>query len=173
MRNRIMAKLLTLRSLEEGRAETELANQRRLRQACLDALHAHETREHVASHVLHHALAIGDRSEAISAEMALAYSPLKRGILQRQLAPLERSVESAAAAWQHSRARRLQIETVLETEAAKCRCEAQIREQKALDAWFLSSRPVRRAARADENVQRESGNGTRHDGMVRATTVEE
>ena len=167
-----MAKLLTLRSLEEGRAETELANQRRLRQACLDALHAHQARKHVASHALHHALAIGDRSEAISAEMALAYIPLKRGILQRQLAPLERSVESAAAAWQHSRARRLQIETVLETEAAKRRCEAQIREQKALDAWFLS-RPVRRAARADENVQREPGNGASHNGMVRATNIEE
>jgi flagellar export protein FliJ len=168
-----MAKLLTLRSLEEGRAETELANQRRLRQACLDALHAHETREHVALHALHHALAIGDRSEAISAEMALAYSPLKRGILQRQLAPLERSVESAAAAWQHSRARRLQIETVLETEDARWRREAQIREQKTLDAWFLSSRPVRRTINADENSHRESRNGTRHDGIVRATSIEE
>jgi flagellar export protein FliJ len=173
MSNRTMTKLLTLRAIEEGRAETELAKQRQLRQACLDALHAHQARKHVASRALHHALAIGDRSEAISAEMALAYGPLERRILQRQLAQLERSVESAAAVWQHSRVRRLQIETVLETEDARRRREAQIREQKTLDAWFLSSRPVRRTVNADENSQRKPGNGTRHDGTVRATSIEE
>jgi flagellar export protein FliJ len=173
MSNRTMKKLLTLRAIEEGRAETELAKQRQLRQACLDALHAHQARKHVASRALHHALAIGDRSEAISAEMALAYGPLERRILQRQLAQLERSVESAATAWQHSRVRRLQIETVLETEHARRRREVQIREQKTLDAWFLSSRPVLLTVHADENFQREPGNGARHDGTARATGIEE
>jgi flagellar export protein FliJ len=173
MSNRTMTKLLGLRALEEGRAETELAKQRQLRQSCLDALHAHQARKQVASRALHHALAIGDRSEAISAEMALAYGPLERRTLQRQLAELERSVETATAAWRHSRVRRLQIETVLETEHARGRRQTQIREQKTLDAWFLSSRPVRRTVDADENSQREPGNGTRHDGTVRATSIEE
>jgi flagellar biosynthesis chaperone FliJ len=173
MSDRTMKKLLTLRAVEEGRAETELAKQRQLRQACLDALHAHQDRKHLASRALHHALAIGDRSEAISAEMALAYGPLELRILQAQLAQLERSVESAATAWQHSRMRRLQIETVLETEEARRKREAQIREQKKLDAWFLSSRLVLRTVNADENSQREPGNGTGHDGTVRATSIEE
>ncbi len=172
MSNRTIKKLLTLRAMEEGRAETELAKQRQLRQACLDALHAHQATQHDASRALHHALAIGDRSEAISAEMALAYGPLERRILQTQLGQLERSVESAATAWQHSRVRRLQIETVLETEDARRRRESQIREQKTLDAWFLSSRPLRRTANADENSQREPGNGSGHDGTVRATSIE-
>ena len=168
-----MKKLLTLRVIEEGRAETELAKQRQLRQACLDALHAHQSRKHVASRALHHGLAIDDRPEAISAEMALAYSPLERRILQMQLAQLELSVESAAAAWQHSRVRRLQIETVLEKDDARDRREAHVREQKTLDAWFLSSGPVRRTVHADENFQREPRNGAKHDGTVRATSNEE
>lgn len=173
MSKRTLKKLLTLRAIEEARAETELAKQRQLRQACLDALHAHQTRKHVASRALHRALEIGDRSEAISAEMALAYGPLERRILQRQLAQLERGVGSAATAWQHSRVRRLQIETVLETEDAKRRREAQIREQKALDTWFLCSHPVLRTVHGDENFHREPGNCTRHDGTVRATSTEE
>jgi flagellar export protein FliJ len=168
-----MKKLLTLRAIEEGRAETELATQRYLKQTCLDALHAHQARKHAASRALYHALAIGDRSEAISAEMALAYGPLERRILQKQLAQLERSVESAAAAWQHSRVRRLQIETVLETEDARRRREVKRREQKALDAWFLCSCPVRRTVHTDENFQREPGNSTLPDGTARATSIEE
>jgi flagellar export protein FliJ len=155
MSSRTIKKLLALRSIEEGRAETELAKQRQLKQTCLDALQAHQTRKHVASRALHHALATGDRSEAISAEMALAYDPLERRILQRQLAQLERSVESATTVWQHSRVRRLQIETVLETEDARRRREAQLREQKSLDSWFLSSQSIRRTVQADENFQRE------------------
>ncbi len=173
MSNRTMKKLLTLRAIEEGRAETELAKQRQLRQACLDALHAYQSRKHVASRALYHALAMGDRPEAISAEMALAYGPLEPRILQGQLAQLERSVGSAAAAWQHSRVERRQIETVLERDQARDRREAHIREQKTLDAWFLSSGPVRRTVHADENSQREPRNGARHDGTVRATSNEE
>lgn len=170
---RTIKKLLTLRAIEEGRAETELAKQRHLRQTCLDALHALQARKHVASRTLYHALAIGDRSEAIPAEMALAYGPLEYRILQTQLAQLERSVECASVVWQHSRVRRLQIETVLETEDARRGREAQTREQKALDAWFLSSCSVRRAVHTDENFQREPGNDSRQDGSLRATSIEE
>jgi flagellar export protein FliJ len=168
-----MKKLLALRSIEEGRAETELAKQRQLRQACLDALHAHQARKHVASRALHHALATGDRSEAISAEMGLACGPLEHRILQRQLAQLERCVESATAAWHHSRVRRLQMETVLEAEDARRKRDAQLRAQKALDAWFLSSRSIRRSVQADESFQRELRALTEHDGTPRATSIEE
>jgi flagellar export protein FliJ len=173
MSNRTMTKLLALRSIEEEQAEADLAKQRQLRQACLDALAAHQARKHVASRALHHALAKGDRSEAISAEMAVAWGPLERRILQRQLAQLERSIESATAAWQHSRVRRLQIETVLEAEDARRRREARLREQKALDAWFLSSRFTRHTVPADENFQRELGAGIQNDGTVRAASIEE
>ena len=162
-----MKKLLTLRAIEEGRAETELAKQRHLRQTCLDALHAQQVRKHVASRALNHALAGGDRTEAISAEMALAYGPLQRGFLQRRLAQLERSVEFATATWRRSRVERQQMETVLETEDARRRHEAERREQKVLDAWFL------RAVDTDEIFQRKPGNGARPDGTVRATSIEE
>jgi flagellar export protein FliJ len=173
MSSKAMKKLLALRSIEEGTAETELAKQRRLRQICLDELEAHLARKHVASCALHHALTKGDRTEAISAEMALACGPLERRILQRQLAHLERSVESATAAWQHSRIRRLQVETVLEAEGARRKRDSQLREQKALDAWFLCSRSIRCSVQANESFQRELRPLTEDDGTARATCNEE
>src|ERR1700743_3513480 len=108
-----MKRLHALRLLEEEREEAELRKQRQLRQACLDALHASEARKALASRALHSALDSGDRAEALSAEMALACGPMQRRILQGRLAQLEEIIEIAAAAWQVSRVRRLQMETVM------------------------------------------------------------
>jgi hypothetical protein len=105
--------------------------------------------------------------------MALACGPLEHRILQRQLAQLERSVESATAAWQDSRVRRLQIETILEAEDARRRREAKLHDQKLLDSWFLSSRSIRRTVHADESFQRERCAGAELDGTARATSIEE
>jgi flagellar export protein FliJ len=171
--SRTIKKLLALRSIEESRAETELAQQRQLRQKCLDALQALQARKHLASGALHLGLAIADRSEAISAEMALTCVPLERRILQRQLVELDRSVESASAAWTNSRVRRLQIQTVFEKEATRHKREAKLHEQKLLDSWFLFSRSVRCTVPADENPQRERCAETKPDGTVRASSIKE
>jgi len=168
-----MQRLLALRVIEEEREETELRRQRRLRQTCLDALNASETRQALALRALHTALDSGDRAEAISAEMALVCGPMERHMLQRHLAQLDAMVDVATAAWQGSRVRRLQIETIVETaETNLCR-ERQVREQKRLDGWFLSSRPQRLAGPPDENSQRETQYPAKQDGTVRADSVHE
>lgn len=149
-----MKRLLFLRAMEEERAEAEVGKQRRLMQACLDALEASAARKQSALCALHRALELGDRSEAISAEMVLACGPLERQNLQRRLAHLERNVESATAAWRTSRVRRMQIKTLMEAEQSRLRREALVKEQKALDAWFLSSRADRLRCE-DENFPRE------------------
>lgn len=138
-----MRRVLSLRAMEEERAEVELRNQRQLRQACIQAFETAEARKRAALRTLHHALDGGDHLEAISAEMALACTPWERQLLQRRLEKLERTVASALTVWQHSRVRRLQIEVLAEAEDARLRNEAQVEEQKGLDEWFLSSWPNR------------------------------
>lgn len=143
MSGKAMQRLLSLRAMEEERAEAELGKQRRLMQACLHALEASAARKQIALRALYSALVTDDRSEAISAEMVLACGPLERQILQRRLVHLEHNVESATAAWQGSRTRRLQIKTLMEAEESRARRETLLKEQKGLDAWFLLSRPDR------------------------------
>jgi flagellar biosynthesis chaperone FliJ len=168
-----MKRLLALRAIEEEREEAELRQQRQLRQICLDALNASEARQALALRVLHTALASGDRAEAISAEMALACGPMERHMLQRRLAQLDAAVEVATAAWQSSRVRRLQMETIVDIAEINLHRERQTREQKRLDGWFLSSRPQKSAAFSDENSQRETQYPTKRDGTVRADSVHE
>jgi len=166
-----MKRLLALRVMEEQREQTQLRMQRQLREVCLEALEASEARKVAALRVLHTALEIGDRAEAISAEMALACGPLERHALQRRLAQLDSMIEKASAAWQSSRVRRLQIETIVDAEGARSRREAQSREQKTIDGWFLTSRAESLAARSHENFQREVSGVAQGDGAVRATTL--
>jgi flagellar biosynthesis chaperone FliJ len=168
-----MKRLLALRALEEEREETELRKQRQTRQGCLDALLACETRKSLALRALHMALDSGDRAAAISAEMALACGPMERHILQRRLTRLDAMVEAATAAWQGSRVRRLQMETLVQKAESHLRIEAQTREQKRLDGWFLSSRPQRLAAERDENSQREVAHSAERNGTARADSVPE
>ena len=168
---RPIKRLLALRVIEEEREETELRKQRQMKQICLDALLACEARKSVALRALHLALDEGDRAAAISAEMALACGPMERHFLQRRLTQLDAMVEAAAAAWQSSRVRRLQMETLVETAESHLRKEAQTREQKRLDAWFLSSRPQRLATGSHENSQREAPHPAERDGIARADSV--
>ena len=163
-----MKRLLALRAMEEEREQTELRRQRQLRQACLDALQASHERKMVALRALHQALDSDDRPEAISAEMALACGPLERRTLQRRLVQLDAMVERASTAWQSSRLRRLQMETLVEAAEACHRREAQTREQKTLDGWFLSSRPERSLTGAHEISQRELSGSGESSGTVRA-----
>jgi flagellar export protein FliJ len=168
-----MKRLLALRVIEEEREETELRKQRQLRQACMEALQSSETRKALASRALHTALDSGDRVEAISAEMALACGPLERHRLQRRLTQLDAFVEAASAAWQRSRVRRLQMETLVQLGETQSRKEAQTREQKALDGWFLLSRSNGFSRRSDENSQREISDSAERNGTVRAESVHE
>jgi flagellar biosynthesis chaperone FliJ len=166
-----MKRLLALRAIEEEREQTELRRQRQLRQACLDALQAAHERKLIALRALHEALDSDDRPEAISAEMALACGPLERRTLQRRLVQLDAMVERASAAWQGSRLRRLQMETLVEAAETRHRREAQTREQKTLDGWFFSSRPEQSAAGAHENSQRGFSGSAEDDGTVRADSI--
>lgn len=168
-----MKRLLALRVIEEEREETELRKQRQLRQRCLDALQASEARKTLALRALHTALDYGDRTAAISAEMALACGPMERHALQRRLAQLDTTVEEAVATWRGSRVRRLQMETLVETAESSLRRETQVREQKTLDGLFLSSRPQKFAARLHENSQREAAYPAGRDGIARADSVPE
>lgn len=154
MNRRSIIRLLSVRAAEEKQAEAELAKRRQLRQICVHALEASESRKQLALHALHHALGAGDRDEAISAELMLACSPLEKRILMRHLDQLERHLESAALAWQSSRINRLQMEAVIDAHDMKYRQEARLREQKQLDAWFISLRPEPVRFK-DENFQRE------------------
>jgi flagellar export protein FliJ len=166
-----MKRLLALRVIEEEREETDLRKQRQIRQTCLDALLACEARKSMALRSLHLALDSGDRTAAISAEMALACGPMERHILQRRLTQLDAMVEAATAAWQRSRVRRLQMETLVQTAENHLRKETQTREQKRLDAWFLSSRLQRPADGSHENSQREEPHPAEQDGIARADSV--
>jgi flagellar export protein FliJ len=166
-----MKRLLALRLIEEEHVETELRRQRQLRQACVDALEANEARKAAASRALHAALDSGDRAEAISAEMALACGPMERRILQPRLLQLDARVAIATAAWQASRTRRLQMETLVEAAETQERRKALTREQKMMDRWFLSSRPQPIAEQTDESFQREQPALAEHGGTMRAKSV--
>ena len=168
---RPMKRLLALRLMEEEREEAELRRQRQLRQACLDVLEANQARKAVASRALHAALDSGDRTEAISAEMALACGPMERRILQQRLTQLDAAVAAATGTWRASRTRRLQMETLVETAVTHERKEALTREQKVMDRWFLSSQPQRRRTRIHESFQREQAVLAEHGGTTSAKSV--
>jgi flagellar export protein FliJ len=166
-----MKRLLALRLIEEEHVETELRRQRQLRQACVDALEANEARKAVASRALHAALDSGDRAEAISAEMALACGPMARRILQPCLLQLDATVAIVTAAWQASRTRRLQMETLVEAAESEERRKMLTREQKMMDRWFLSSRPQPIAEQTDESFQREQPALAECSGTTRAKSI--
>jgi hypothetical protein len=166
-----MKRLLALRLMEEEREETELRRQRQLRQACVDALEANEARKALASRALHAALDSGDRVEAISAEMALACGPMERRILQPRLLQLDATLAIVTAAWQASRTRRLQMETLVEAAESQESRKTLIREQKMMDRWFLSSRPQPIAEQTDESFQRERPALAECSGTTRAKSV--
>jgi hypothetical protein len=168
-----MKRLLALRLIEEEREEAELRKQRRLRQACLDALQASRERKALASLALHAALDSGDRTEAISAEMALACGPLERRTLEQRLEQLDAMVERTSVAWQGSRVRRLQMETLVQAMTNRIRKEAQTRQQKTLDGWFLSSRPKSSLTLLHENSQREVLCSAERHGTMRADNEHE
>ena len=167
-----MRRLLSLRATEEEQARTELGKQRHLREACLNALQGSRARQRMALHSLHLALMTGDRDEAVAAEMALAWGPLESQVLQQRCAHIERSVETAAEAWQVARIGELQIRTLVEANERRRQHDAQVREQKRLDAWFISVRPDQ-VRSDDENFPRELPFSSDHVGTTRANNTEE
>ena len=173
MSKQTMRRVLSLRAMEEERAEVELQRQQQLRQACINSLEASVAKKHAALRALHHALDAGDSVEAISAEMALACGPWERRLLQRRLTQLERSVASAFTVWQHSRVRRLQIDLLAKAEEARSRNEARAGEQKGLDAWFLSSWASQRTLHEDENFLRKRDRNREDSGIAHAKKIQE
>ena len=168
---RAMKRLLALRLIEEEREEAELRRLRQLRQACLDALEVNEARRAIASRALHAGLDSGDRTEAVSAEMALACGPMERLILRQRLTQLDAAVATATGTWRASRTRRLQMESLVETAVTHERKEVLTREQKMMDRWFLSSQPRRLRTDVDESFQREQVVPAERGGTMRAKSV--
>jgi hypothetical protein len=170
MNRRSITRLLSVRAAEEEQAEAELGKQRQLRQMCIDALETSETRKQLALRTLHDAQVTGDRCDAISAELVLACGPLEKQILERRLDQLERAIESATLTWQRSRMCRMQMEAVIDAHSIKSEHEARLREQKKLDAWFLTSRPEYLGYK-DENFPREQQCNSGHCGTASAETI--
>jgi flagellar biosynthesis chaperone FliJ len=144
--------LLALRTVEEEQAEAEASRQRRIRQLCLDAMRASEERSADALRALHTALHSGDRTAAISAEMALAFGPLERNVLKRQISHFNPIVDAATNAWRNARICRMQMETLARATEAKLERETMLAEQKERDMWFLAGRAQRVS---NESFQRE------------------
>jgi flagellar export protein FliJ len=150
MSRRTVKRLLALRTMEEECAEAEVSSRRRLRKACLDQLQASEERSANALQQLYSALHSGDQDIAISAEMALTFGPLERNALERQLSHLNPIVEAATTVWRNARICRMQIQSLADAAEARDQKAMEVREQKALDGWFLSAQ-VRRGE--DEKFQ--------------------
>jgi flagellar export protein FliJ len=150
MSRRTVKRLLALRTMEEECAEAEVSRRRGLRQACLNQLRASEERSANALRQLYSALHSGDRDVAISAEMALTFGPLERNALERQLSHLNPIVEAATTVWRNARICRMQIQSLADAAEARHQKTMEVREQKALDGWFLSAQ-LRRSE--DENFQ--------------------
>ena len=165
MSRRALERILALRTLEEERAEAEMSRKRRLQQLRLNELRASKERSAAALRMLHAALSSSDRPSAIAAEMAMAFGPLERNVLQRQITQLNPIVEAAAIAWRSARMCRLQIQTLADSAEVRLQQEREVEERKALDAWFLSDK-VRRDA--NENLQRKLPVTTETAGTARA-----
>jgi flagellar biosynthesis chaperone FliJ len=166
-----MRNLLKLRRLEEERAEAELRKHRQSRDSCYAAIQSCEMRAAEGLRSLHAALECGDRAEALSAEMELAWVPLERRSLQRHMLQLDALIDLAAISWQDSRVRRLQVETIGINKDTQWRKETQVCEQKAMDSWFLSSQLRRSSEEQDESFQRMPEGPTAQDGKRRAMSV--
>ena len=163
-----LGRLLALRLLEEERAEARLRTERALQQTCADALQSFEQQARLASWRLHEALDAGDRTIAITAEMELAFTPLRGAALRKRMTQLNSRVDVATVAWRESRTHRLQIESVVASVKEHRQKEIVVREQKTMDGWFLMRKNSYRAPASgakDESFQREHRSLLDDDGM--------
>jgi hypothetical protein len=168
--NRSMKRIVALRRLEEEREEAAVLRQRQLRDASLRARKAIEEEKALASGALYGALVAGDRSDAISAEMALACWPLRQYALEQELARRESLLELALQSYTETQLRRRQAETALEWMKQAERERNGLREQKALDDWAVRSHSMRQpwSATEDESSQRQDNISSTSDGTDRA-----
>ena len=112
-----------------------MLQKRHLRDASLRALMAIGQEKAIASRALHQALLTGERSDAISAELALACWPIRQHALEQELAKRESELERVVQSCAEARLRRRQAETAsAKIIQAECRTNA-LREQRALDEW--------------------------------------
>jgi hypothetical protein len=165
-----MKRIVALRRLEEERQEMPVLHQRQLRDASLRARKAIERDKALASGALYGALVAGDRSDAISAEMALACWPLRQYALEQELARRESLLELALQSYTEARLRRRQAETALEWIKQAERERNGLREQKALDDWAVRRRLMLQpwSATEDESSQRQDNISPTSDGTHRA-----
>jgi hypothetical protein len=165
-----MKRIVALRRLEEERGEAAVLRQRQLRDASLRARKAIEQEKALASGALYGALLAGERSDAISAEMALACWPLRQYALEQELARRESLLELALQSYTEARLRRRQAETALEWIKQAERERNGLREQKALDDWAVRRRLMLQpwSATENESFQRQDNISLTSDGTDRA-----
>jgi hypothetical protein len=168
--NRSMKRIVALRRLEQEREEAAVLRQRQLRDASLRARKAIEEEKALVSGALYGALVAGDRSDAISAEMALACWPLRQYAVEQELARREGLLELALQSYTETQLRRRQAETALEWMKQAERERNGLREQKALDDWAVRSHSMRQpwSATEDESSQRQDNISSTSDGTDRA-----
>jgi hypothetical protein len=168
--SRSMKRIVALRRLEEERGEAAVLRQRQLRDASLRARKAIEQEKALASGALYGALLAGERSDAISAEMALACWPLRQYALEQELARRESLLELALQSYTEVRLRRRQAETALEWSKQAEGGRNGLREQKALDDWAVRRRPMLQpwSTTEDESSQRQDNISPTSDGTDRA-----
>jgi hypothetical protein len=168
--SRSMKRIVALRRLEEERGEAAVLRQRQLRDASLRARKAIEQEKALASGALYGALLAGERSDAISAEMALACWPLRQYALEQELERRESLLELALQSYTEARLRRRQAETALEWIKQAERERNGLREQKALDDWAVRRRLMLQpwSATEDESFQRQDNISLTSDGTDRA-----
>lgn len=164
---RFMKRIVALRRFEEEQEEGGLLRQQQLRDGLVRALEAIEREKALARRALHEALAAGERSDAISAEMAMACWPIRQRALEQRLARQESQVELATQSCSEARLRRRQLETALEWSTRAERKRDELRDQKAFDDWAVRNR-LPWSDTEDESFQRRDPISTDVDGRDRA-----
>jgi flagellar biosynthesis chaperone FliJ len=151
--------LVALRRLQQEQVEAELLARRRLRQRLLSAAEQCrlETREEARALIA--ALESGQHDYEVAGAIQMKLSPLRERWLERQLCEVEAAVNEVAEQWRDARVQRMQVESMLTDEQQRARKEAETREQKSLDSWFLMRQPtpVRVDDAPDESSQRFTG----------------
>ncbi len=131
-----------LRRLQEERVEAELRAVHQQQQLCVTAAGRCRLETRDAAQAMFAALEAGQCESLVAASVSRALGSLRQGVIAQQLIQTNASVDDDALRWQAARVARRQLESVLAAEQRRVRLEAETKEQKRMDGWFLMCRPI-------------------------------